>query len=368
MASARGLADSLTRSSRAAGSASPLSFDRFDARVVAVFGAFAIGLTGPLLDLSGASASTASFYRALFAAGLLAAARWFVGRGRVRRGARPVPRRSRAERLTAWLAGICLGLDMVLWTTSVLTVGAGIATVVVNVQVVVVPVVSLVAFGERLRRSFWLLAPVLLGGVGLAGGVLGGGEGSAAPWYGTLMGAGAGVAYSGYLLLLRRSSAEPAHRVANLTDVMMAAAGVGLVAGLVTGNLDPTPGWSALGWLVLVAVTGQVLAWLLLGSALPRLAASTGSVLLLIQPVFALGLSAALLGQKPTPVQLIGCAIVLAAVVLLSRREQHPGKTHPASDQRQHVRARCEPPTSSWGEAGRRQRSIPETWGNSIRR
>jgi drug/metabolite transporter (DMT)-like permease len=113
--------------------------------------------------------------------------------------------------------------------------------------------------------------------------------------------------------------------LANLTDAMSAAAMVALVVGLVTGRLDPAPGWGALAWLLLIAVTGQVLAWLLLGSALPRLAASTGSVLLLIQPVFALALSAALLGERPARLQLAGCAVVLVAVVLLSRRERSAG-------------------------------------------
>jgi drug/metabolite transporter (DMT)-like permease len=320
------LAKLSTRVRRPAGSASSSSFDRLDARAAAVAGAVGIGLVGPLVDVSGASAATASFYRALFAAALLAAMRGIARCGASCRGAWRLPRRSVAQRITAYLAGVFLGLDMVLWTVSIHAVGPGIATVLVNVQVVVVPLASLVAFGERVRRSFWLLAPVLLAGVGLAGGVLGGHAGAATPWYGTLMGAAAGTAYSGYLLLLRRTSAEPEHRLTYLTDAMSAAAAVAAVAGLVTGRLDLTPGWGALAWLLLVAVAGQILAWLLLGSALPRLAASTGSVLLLIQPIVALGVSAALLGERPAPLQLAGAAVVLAAVVLLSRRERRPNQ------------------------------------------
>jgi drug/metabolite transporter (DMT)-like permease len=314
------LSEPPTRTPDVSAPAPSLSFDRLDPRAAAVGGAVAIGLIGPLLELSGASAATASFYRALFAAALLVVLRGLARRRARHRGASPVARRSAAQRLTAWLAGVFLGLDMVLWTASIQAVGAGVATVLVNVQVVVVPLASLVAFGESVRRSFWLLAPILLGGVGLAGGALGGAAGAAAPWYGTLTGAAAGTAYSGYLLLLRRGGVDPSRRLANLTDAMSAAAAVAAVAGLVTGSLDPAPGWGVLAWLLLVAVTGQVLAWLLLGSALPRLAASTGSVLLLIQPIVALGLSVLLLGERPTPLQLAGCAVVLAAVVLLSRR------------------------------------------------
>src|SRR5699024_5922736 len=132
-------------------------------------------------------------------------------------------------------------------------------------------------------------------------------------------------------------SSEPGRRMATLTDAMIAATGVGAVTGLATGSLDFTPGWSAIAWLVLVAATGQVLAWLLLGSALARLSASTGSVLLLIQPIFALALSAALLGERPSLLQLAGCAGVLAVVMVLSRQKPPPGRIDRGS--RRSVRA-----------------------------
>lgn len=306
--------------------AASFSIDRIDARVVAVGGAFALGLTGPLVEISGAEASTASFYRALFAVPLLIMLRTIIRRVSRPTTTRPPIRRRLVHHGVALLAGVFLGLDMVLWTKSILSIGAGIATVVVNVQVIVVPIVSLILFGERLRRSFWLLTPVLLAGVGIAGGALGSGLGGTEPWFGTLMGVAAGASYSGYLLLLRHASVEPGRRMATLTDAMLAAAGVGAVTGFATGNLDFAPGWSAIGWLLLVAVTGQVLAWLLLGSALARLSASTGSVLLLIQPIFALALSAALLGERPSLLQLGGCAVVLGVVMVLSRQKAPAGR------------------------------------------
>ena len=76
------------------------------------------------------------------------------------------------------------------------------------------------------------------------------------------------------------------------------------------------PGWSALGWLAVLALTAQVLGWLLISSSLPRLPAALTSVLLLAQPVGALLVSAVLLAEAPTTVQYAGTALILAGVVV----------------------------------------------------
>jgi drug/metabolite transporter (DMT)-like permease len=63
-------------------------------------------------------------------------------------------------------------------------------------------------------------------------------------------------------------------------------------------------------------VSAQVCGWLLISSSLPRLPAALTSVLLLAQPVVALLVSAVVLGEAPTAVQLGGATAVLAGVVL----------------------------------------------------
>ncbi|MGI5499320.1 EamA family transporter [Lentzea sp. CA-135723] len=153
----------------------------------------------------------------------------------------------------------------------------------------------------------------------IAGGAIGQSSTAAAPWYGTLMGVAAGVAYTGYLLLFRRTSSDARQRLANLTDITIAAAAVAAIGGVFTGDLDLTPSWSTLAWLLVAAVTGQVIAWVLVGSGLSRLAPSTGSALLLVHPIAGLVLSALLLAEVISLVQLLGCAIVLVTVALLTR-------------------------------------------------
>ena len=58
-----------------------------------------------------------------------------------------------------------------------------------------------------------------------------------------------------------------------------------VVAGLIVGDADLVPAWPAHGWLLVLAITSQVVGWLLISSSLPRLPAAHTSLLLTIQPI-----------------------------------------------------------------------------------
>ncbi|MEV6910853.1 DMT family transporter [Amycolatopsis sp. NPDC051071] len=280
-----------------------------DPRTQGLLGALAIALSAPLVALSGVSSTTATFFRCLFALPIL----MVLARAR-ERGHRHSP----AARRRHVLAGVLLGIDMVLWSEAILSVGAGVATALVNIQVVLVPLAGLLWFGERPSRFFWMSIPLMLAGTALAGGLADGGTAGSDPWYGTVMAVLAGVAYAGYLILLRRAGTEGGGRTTMLATATAASATVGGLSGLVAGNLDVTPTASALLWLLLLAVTAQVVGWLLVGKAFSALTASGGSAVLMLQPAAAIVFGAVLLGQWPTPLQLTGCALVVAAVGAVS--------------------------------------------------
>ncbi|MCP2252384.1 Threonine/homoserine efflux transporter RhtA [Prauserella aidingensis] len=289
-----------------AGAPSPQGLlDRLDPRLVAVAGALTIGTTALFVALADASSATVTFYRCLLAVPLLLA----LG---LRGGARWRFHRRHA------LAGVFLGLDMVLWSEAITGVGAGVATVVVNVQVVLVPLACLVLFRESVRTVFWATVPLALGGVALAGGVADAHAFGDAPVYGTVMGLLAGVAYTGYLLVLRRTD-QPGSQVTMLTTVNGVGALVAMAAGLATGTLDLTPSLPSFGWIAVLAVTGQILGWLLVGSAIRRLSGVLGATLLLIQPVAAVVLGMVFLNETPSSLQLLGCGLVVAAVAVVAR-------------------------------------------------
>ncbi|MEU6128236.1 DMT family transporter [Saccharopolyspora sp. NPDC047091] len=221
-------------------------------------------------------------------------------------------------------SGVLLGLDYVLWTQSILDVGAGIATVLNNVQVIAFPLLALVFGGTPIARRFLLACPVLIAGIALTSGLLAPGAQSAHQGRGVLLGVASGVAYAGYLHLNRLSGhRSPRHVVAPVCLATAAAAVVTGGVGAVTTGISvdlPAPSWL---WLVLLALVGQVAAWLLLAAGGRGLAPGTSASLLLLQPVLAVGLGVLVLHESPTAVQLAGCAAVVVAVWFANR----PGRS-----------------------------------------
>ncbi len=68
----------------------------------------------------------------------------------------------------------------------------------------------------------------------------------------------------------------------------------------------------------MLALSSQVLGWLLITVSLPRLPAVATSLLLTLQPVATVVFAAILLGEDPSPLQLVGAAAILAGLVVAS--------------------------------------------------
>jgi drug/metabolite transporter (DMT)-like permease len=83
----------------------------------------------------------------------------------------------------------------------------------------------------------------------------------------------------------------------------------------VVGDLDLTPSWSATGWLILLALSSQVVGWLLISTSLPRLPAVVTSILLTLQPVCSVAFAALIIDESPSLLQLAGAACILAGLI-----------------------------------------------------
>lgn len=283
---------------------------RLGPRALALAGAATIAFSGILVRLSQASPSTAAMFRCVYALPLL----WALARREDRR----LGPRSWHERRAGLLAGVFFAIDNLLWNHSILDVGAGLATVLANVQVVVVPLVAWVLLAEVPSRRLLAALPVSLFGVLLISGVLEHGAFGRDPTRGTLFGLGAGLAYVGFLLLLRHGSGSARRAAAPLFEATVVSAVVCLLGGVVVGDLRPIPSWPSAGWLVALALGSQVIGWLLISASLPRLPAGIASVMLTFQPLGAVGLAALILGESPSLLQLGGVALVLVALLSAS--------------------------------------------------
>ncbi len=180
-------------------------------------------------------------------------------------------------------------------------------------------------FGERPPARALVAIPVVLAGVVLISGVLDEAAYGEDPVAGAVLGAAAGVFYAGFLVIMRRVNRDRRRSAGPLADATLTTALAVLPVGLLLGSLDLTPSPAQLAWMALLALTSQVLGYLLITLSLPRLPAAVGSILLFVQPVVTLLLAARLLGERPSPAQLAGVALVLGGVVVAAlpiRRER----------------------------------------------
>ena len=283
-----------------------------------VLGALVIAFSAILVDLADVTPATAAVYRCAYALPVLGAMAWWEHR-------RFGPRSAR-ERWLAAAAGLLFAVDIMVWHYAIKDVGAGLATVLGNLQVVIVPFLALALLGEKVpRRILAALAPVC-GGVLLVSGALEHGAYGVNPARGALLGIATGVAYSAYLLVQRQGSMDLRRPAGALFEMSLVAAVISLAFGLAIGVDDLAPTWPSAGWLITLALTSQVVGWLLITFSLPRLPAALTSMILTIQPIASVGLGAVLLGQEPSALQLCGVAFILGGVISVAVRRA-PART-----------------------------------------
>jgi drug/metabolite transporter (DMT)-like permease len=279
------------------------------ARWLAVCGALGISLAAIFFRQSGASPATGTLFRAVYAWPLLA---WLA-----RRQALPL-----STRALAVGGGVLFGADLLCWHAAIDRIGAGLATVMANTQVVWVGLGAWVIAGERTPPRALAVLPLLVGGVVLLAGVGDRDAFGRAPLVGTLLGLAGALTYAAYLLIHRRACRGSSWPLAQLRDVTL---GVGLIAAAAgLGAVDPqfslSPQWPMHGWLLALALVVQVGSWLAVSASLPHLPALETSTLLLLQPVGTLLWSTLLLRETPSWRQGLGALWVLVALAIVQLR------------------------------------------------
>jgi drug/metabolite transporter (DMT)-like permease len=283
-----------------------------------LLGASVIAFSAILVELADVSPETAAVFRCVYALPVLGLLTRLEDR---RFGPRPA-----RERRLGILAGVFFAADLIFWHHAIADVGAGLATVLGNLQVVLVAFLAWMLLSERPANRMFVAVPAALLGAVMISGVLEQDAFGSDPGRGTVFGVLTTIAYSGFLLVLRQTNTNPERPAGPLFDATAAAAVVAIVAGGAYGAVDLVPSWPEHGWLVLLAFSSQVVGWLLISISLPRLPAAVTSLLLLIQPVSSVILAAIILGEEPSTLQIAGVAVILAVVVFATsaRRAEPP--------------------------------------------
>jgi drug/metabolite transporter (DMT)-like permease len=281
-----------------------------------MLGALTIAFSAIFVRLADVTPATAAIFRCVYALPLLLGLAWWEEH-------RYGPR-APGQRRIAWIAGVFFAVDLVLWHHAIEQVGAGLATVLGNTQVVFVPLAAWLLLGERPGARVAASVPVVMIGVVLISGVIGGGAFGRDPMLGVVFGLGTGLAYAGFLLAQRRANRDHRRPAGPLFDATLSAAVCSAIIGLPLGEVDLVPSWPAHGWLLLLGIGVQVGGWLLISISLPRLPAAITSVVLTLQPVGSVVLGMWLLAEAPSPFQLVGVAFILAGLLMTTLRATRP--------------------------------------------
>jgi drug/metabolite transporter (DMT)-like permease len=284
------------------------------APAIALAGALTIAFSAILVHQADVHPATAAVYRCAYAVPVLGLLAW---RERRRYG-----RRGEGQQRLALIAGLFFAADLIFWHQAIADVGAGLATVLGNLQVVIVPFVAWAVLAEAPGRRILAALPLTMTGVVLISGALEDGAYGADPARGVLFGALTAVAYAGFILILRHGNEDLRRPAGPLFDATWVAALSSLAVALLLGADDLAPAWPSAGWLVLLALSSQVLGWILISISLPRLPAALTSMILTIQPVGSVALGIVLLGEDPSALQLCGAACILAGLVSVAARRR----------------------------------------------
>lgn len=257
------------------------------------------------------------------------------------------------------IAGIFLGIDFTAWNFSIFLIGSGVAAILLNLQVVIVPMLSAVFDKYRLPKSFIVILPLMIIGVLLTGGVFESTEAMPGPdqisgvktsVLGTIFGLASGICYSFYLYFSRKAGTTAPRKDLYVQPMFytMIAQMVAPIITMIFGNgfaisqgvltEDPETGQMVLpempenvnifdavqmgdpinggNWfnLIVLIVVGQAAAWTLvqIGSVWLEPVLSAG--ILLLSPVTSVIVAWPLFGEIPSLLQWLGILIILGCV------------------------------------------------------
>ncbi len=282
---------------------------------IALFGSTLISFAPLLYQYSEANPATGAFFRMIYALPFLALIIYFRNSNDTR---------SNKSRSLTFIAGLLISLDFIGYHSAIDYIGTGIATMIGNSQVIIVTLVSWKFLGEKPNKSIIFALPIVILGLVLISGVWDNEPYGEDPVRGVIGGIFAAIFYSSFLIVYRYSNREmaPAER---LQFDATAGAAIGLLfIGLLPLNslgVEPIifePTWPGHGWLLVLAIFCQVVGWMAITYALPRLPGAKTSFAVLLQPVLTILWGLLLLQETPSFQQSTGILLILGSVIAVT--------------------------------------------------
>jgi drug/metabolite transporter (DMT)-like permease len=222
--------------------------------------------------------------------------------------------------------GVLVGAQTLFIYSAVARLPVALALLAFNTYPLWTALWARLVYRHRPERRVLLAMPVMLLGLALALDVFGAtsGLGVAGQWgrigSGVAFALAAAATFGMALVLTQHEAGDLDGRVRTFTTLtvagLIALAGVATQGGFALPQAPP--GWWGLAALTLLYGTGFTIMF----TVLPRLGVVGNSAIMNIEPIFALVLAWAILGQSIAPVQVAGGLLVVATVVWLGLRRR----------------------------------------------
>jgi drug/metabolite transporter (DMT)-like permease len=271
-------------------------------------GAFMTSFSGVWVKISHVTPTVSAFYRVLFGGlFLLIATCW----------KKELTWKGWYRLLLGLLCGAFLALDLFLWHQSIHYIGPGLATILGNFQVFLLAGLGVIFMGDKVSSRFFFAILMAILGLFLVVGIQWNQLGSQYKT-GVYLGLATAVAYTGFLLSLRKLQAGGSETI-TFYGMMLVSFATTIFLGLqavYSGDSFVIPDIQSWAALLLLGLTSQGIGWILISNALPRLRASFAGLVLLLQPSLAF-IWDVLFFQRPTStVNWIGVIMALTAIYL----------------------------------------------------
>ena len=224
------------------------------------------------------------------------------------------------------LIGALIAVQSVCLYSSVARLPVALALLVFNTYPITAALWARIFYGHRPERFVVMVMPIMLLGLALALDVMGAasGLGAAAQWsqigLGVAFAMGASATFGLAMVLTQYEAGDLDGRLRTFTTMGQVALYAGLAMFLSGGGHMPDDSMGWLGLSLLTFLYGT--AFTIMFTVLPKLGVVGNSPIMNVEPVFALLLAWAILGQAIAPMQLLGAAIVIGTVMVLGLRKR----------------------------------------------
>lgn len=215
------------------------------------------------------------------------------------------------------IAGLFLGIDLIVWHKTIIYLGAGPATFLGNSQIIFVTLFAALVFKEKIPLMYYVTVAVVMAGLFM---LTPSSSGIVSRPYGFFLGVIVGFTYAGMLIALRYAKTLSGKDYPEISSLAWVFGVSSLTIALYSFMFEPgciaNADYRSHAIMAATALFCQTVGWHLINNNIVKIPAHEGSLMLMMQPLLATVWGALLFSERIDLVQGIGMVLTVAAIAL----------------------------------------------------